>query len=142
MYKFHYIIFFLYTEEGNKRTYSQSSIFSAKISGIEGTLDLEVEKKDDYIQFTNKEENIEIFKTLEEGDYTLNICDDRECINYSLYLIQDEEDFDLSKTEISPTSIYGLSGNTYDVLIILKTKERLMNYRADISKFSISNSYG
>jgi len=146
---FYNLIF--YTKDGFLTNYDQKTNFKCKMTGQGVSLDLNVDKTNkDYVKFTHKDSDMEQFKALKGGDYKLVVSDDKETVEYQLYLKGDgntdysnEKDYDLSKIEVKPTHIDGIAGRTYTINVEFRAKDGLRwNYEVDLSKFSVSNSYG
>ena len=139
-----------YTAGGLKTTYDQKIEFKCKMTGQGVTLDLNVTKKTDEVQFTHKDNDMEQFKALKGGDYKLIVSDDKGSIEYPLYLTGDgntdysnDKDYDITQTEVNPTHIDGIAGVTYTINVEFRAKDGLRwNYEVDLTKFSVSNSYG
>jgi len=93
---------------------------------------------------------MEQFKALKGGDYKLIVSDDKGSIEYPLYLTGDgntdysnDKDYDITQTEVNPTHIDGIAGVTYTINVEFRAKDGLRwNYEVDLTKFSVSNSYG
>ena len=86
----------LYTSQGVETIYDPNAKFTCKMTGSGVSLDLEVTKKPDYVQFSYKTDDREIFQGLKKGDYTLIVTAsytgedaDTETQNYPLYLYGD-----------------------------------------------------
>ena len=140
----------LYTSEGVRTTFSASSTFSCAMSGKGVTLDLEVSKQTDYVQFNYKVSDRGYFEALQSGDYKLTVTADGESQDYQLYLLGDGEtdysnsrDFDLSLSEVTPTHIESMAGKTNTIKFEFKAKDGLRwNYWGALTSFSFKNSYG
>ena len=141
---------YFYTANGQKTTYPKDAEFKCVMTGPGGvSLELNVEKKGDYVQFTHKDSDMEKFQALSKGDYVLTVSDKKESVDYPLYLTGDGSDdtsndpnYDIDKTEVYPTHIDGVAGKTYTVNVVFKTADGFRwNYVIDPSKFSFSNSY-
>ena len=142
---------YFYTASGQKTTYPKDEEFKCVMTGPKGvSLDLDVTKKNDYVQFTYKDKDMEQFVALTKGDYELKVSDTKESVDYPLYLTGDGSDdtsndpnYDIDKTEVYPTHIDGVAGKTYTVTVVFKTADGFRwNYVIDPTKFSFSNSYG
>ena len=140
----------LYTSNGERTTFSSSSTFSCVMKGKDVTMNLEVSKKTDYIQFNYCVTDRGQFEALSIGDYTLTVTADGESQDYQLYLLGDGEtdysnlkDKNLQLTEVNPTHIDGNAGKTYTIKLEFKAPDGLRwNYWGAINSFSFTNSYG
>jgi hypothetical protein len=140
-----------YTKDGLKTNYDPKTNFKCQMKGQGVTLDLNVDKtKKDFVQFTHKESDMKQFRALKGGDYKLVVSDDKETVEYQLYLKGDgdndysnEKDYDLNQTEVKPRYIDGIAGRVYTINVEFRAKDGLRwNYEVDLTKFSVSNSYG
>ena len=139
----------LYTSNGERTTFSSSSTFSCIMKGRNVTMELEVSKKTDYIQFNYCVTDREQFEALSIGDYTLTVTADGISQDYQLYLLSDGEtdysnlkDLDLQLTEVNPTHIDGNAGKTYTIKLEFKAPDGLRwNYWGALDSFSFTNSY-
>ena len=120
------------------------------MTGKDVSLNLEVSKKTDYIQFDYAVGDRGYFEALQSGDYKLTVTADGESQDYQLYLLGDGEtdysnlrDFDLSLTEVTPTHIETQAGKTVTIKFEFKAKDGLRwNYWGALTSFSFTNSYG
>ena len=140
----------LYTSGGLKTIYTSANQFSCTMTGQGINMNLKVNKKGDYIQFTYQNEDKDQFSSLKGGDYILTVTADGESQDYQLYLVGDgdndysnEKDYDLSQTFVDPTHIDGQVGKTYEIKLEFRAKDGLRwNYRGSLDKFKFTNSYG
>jgi len=105
-------------------------------------------KKNRSYSISYQDKDIETFKNLVKGNYQLIITDKTSNIQYPLFLKGDgssdasnDPNYDLSKTEVSPTTISGVVGKTYQIIVELRAEDGLRwNQLVDTTKFSITNS--
>ena len=141
---------YFYSASGVKTTYDQNIKFSCVMSGDQVSMDLDVTKNTDYVQFTHKEALKIDFKALTRGDYTLRVADNKESVDYPLYLTGDgsndttnDPNLLIDKTEVYPSHINGVAGKTYTINVEFRVNGGYRwNYDVETSKFSFSNSYG
>ena len=141
---------YFYSATGVKTTYSESDTFTCHL--IKDSLDLElnVARKTDYIQFTHKSEHMERFKLLAKGNYILRVSDNKETVDYPLYLtgdgsedVSNEEEIDINQTVVYPVVIEGVAGKTNVINVEFRASDGLRwNRNVEVSKFVISNSEG
>ena len=139
---------YLYSATGVPTTYGENDNFKCTLTGTDVSMELNVAKKNGYIQFTHKSEDLDKFKKLTKGDYVLEVSDYKETVDYPIYLTGDGSDdasnkdkYDISKTEVYPVYIEGVAGKTYEINIEFRASDGLRwNYPVDVDKFSISNS--
>ena len=140
---------YFYSATGVKTTYDQNIKFSCFLEGDQVNMELDVTKKNDYVQFTHKDDLKDYFKSLTKGDYTLKVSDNKESIDYPLYLTGDgsndttnDPNLIIDKTEVYPTHINGVAGKTYSINIEFRVKGGFRwNFDVDTSKLLVSNSY-
>jgi hypothetical protein len=119
------------------------------MTGNKCSLDLNVEKKGDHVVFTHKDEDMETFRALVKGDYKLIVSDNKEEVEYPLYLLGDgstdasnDPIIDYDKIEVNPTVIRGIVGNTYTIDVVFRAADGFRwNHVVDVNKFSFKNSY-
>ena len=139
----------LYTCDGVRTTFSSSSKFSCIMKGKDITMNLEVSRKTDYIQFNYCDNDRGHFEALSIGDYILTVTADGVSQDYQLYLLGDGEtdysnlqDLALQLTEVNPKHIDGNAGKTYTIKLEFKAPDGLRwNYWGDLNSFSFTNSY-
>ena len=140
----------LYTANGDRTTYSDSDVFTCVMSGDDGVkMDLNVNKINDFIQFTYKDSDLEQFRKL-KGNYKLTVTANGKGKEYQLLLVGDgnngassTDDYDLSKTYVYPTHIDGYAGEVYDVNVEFRTKDGLRwDNLGNTNLFTFKNSYG
>ena len=119
---------YFYTAAGVKTTYTDSDTFTCHLIRVNVDLELDVARKGDYVQFTHGD--IDKFKDLVKGDYILRVSDNKETIDYPLYLTGDgyddasnDEKKDLSKTEVSPLIIDGVAGKIYPITVEFRASD-------------------
>ena len=139
----------LYTANGDRTTYSDSDVFTCVMSGDGVKMDLNVNKINDFIQFTYKDSDLEQFRKL-KGNYILTVTANGKGKEYQLLLVGDgnngassDDDYDLSKTLVNPTHIDGYAGNVYDINVEFRTKDGLRwDKQGNTNLFTFKNSYG
>ena len=140
---------YFYSATGVKTTCPENSVFKCKMTGNKCSLDLNVEKKGDHVVFTHKDEDMETFRALVKGDYKLIVSDNKEEVEYPLYLLGDgstdasnDPIIDYDKIEVNPTVIRGIVGNTYTIDVEFRAADGFRwNHLVDVNKFSFKNSY-
>ena len=142
----------LYTESGEKTTYTSDSEFTLVLTGKEGKVNIEfnVQKSTENIQFTFKNEYYELFKTL-NGEFTLTLTSGKQTLSWTLQLLGDgdnyslDTNYDLEQTYIEPANAVAVAGEKTVINIQLRGSDGLRwnNYAYDILwKFRLENSYG
>ena len=103
---------------------------------------------DEFVQFNFPENEESYFDALKRGNYKLTLYDNNTNVVYPIALTGDnytdssnEEEYDLSKTEIYPLIINGIAGETNIINVEFRAKDGLRwNYLVEISNFKMTNS--
>ena len=140
---------YFYSKTGVKTTYNKDSRFTCIMTGDKVSMELDVTKKTDYIQFNHKESLKRNFKALARGDYKLEVSDNSDTVLYPLYLTGDgsndttnDPNYLIEKTEVYPTHINGVAGKTYSINLEFRVDGGFRwNYEVETDKFTFSNSY-
>ena len=150
MYRPNFRLYF-YTKDNLKTDYDKNINFQLIMNSndMSRPINFNVNKNnDEFVQFNFPEEDDTYFDILKRGDYNLELQDDKNKVNYPIYLTGDnytdssnEEFYDISKTEVNPILIDGIAGKTYTINIEFRAKDGLRwNYLVDTSQFKISYS--
>ena len=141
---------YFFTAAGVKTTYTDSDTFTCHLIRDNLDMELNVARKGDYIQFTHKNEDLKDFMLLSKGNYILRVSDNKETIDYPLYLtgdgsedVSNDPNKDLSKTEVSPLVIEGTAGKIYLITVEFRASDGLRwNRDVSLNQFTVSNSEG
>ena len=129
---------YFYTKEDKKTTYDKNINFQLTIpvDTSEGYDTISFKAKTDndyYVEFNFKnEDDLGYFKRLKRGNYNLKLTDGKETMNYPIFLNSDnntdysnERNYDISKTEVKPTTIEGIAGKTYSINVEFRAVDGL-----------------
>ena len=142
---------YFYSKDNIKTDYDKNVNYQLVMSGnnMPQEITFKVNKNvDEYIQFDLPDDEREHFHSLKGGDYQLNLKDNKYDLIYPILLKGDnntdysnDQNYDISKTEVKPTKIDGIAGKTYSINIEFRASDGLRwNYNVDTSKFDIKYS--
>ena len=140
---------YFYTKENRKTNYDKNKDYTLYIPVGKDAIKLQQNKKNaDFIEFTFPKSELEYFRRIKKGDYNLILSDGKEKVSYQLYLLADnnndysnERDYSISHTEVKPTLINGIAGNTYTINIELRASDgKRWNGDVELSNFKVSQT--
>ena len=140
---------YFYTKEKRKTFYDKNKDYSLYIPVGTDKIKLQQNKNNaDYVEFTFPQSELDYFKRLKKGDYKLILSDGKETITYQLNLISDyptdhsnERNYDITKTEVNPTSINGIAGKTYTINVELRAADNLRwNGDVELNNFKVTQT--
>ena len=140
---------YFYTKEKRKTFYDKNKDYSLYIPVGTDKIKLQQNKNNaDYVEFTFPQSELDYFKRLKKGDYKLILLDGKETITYQLNLISDyptdhsnERNYDITKTEVKPTSINGIAGKTYTINVELRAADNLRwNGDVELNNFKVTQT--
>ena len=143
-----------YSKDNVKTNYDKNHEFSLKMSSPflvthNQEIYLNVDKSSEqFIQFTFPSNETEHFSSLGKGDYKLYLKGGDVTLTYQIYLkgenatdYSNDLNYDISQTEVKPTTINGIAGKTYSINVEFRAQDGLRwNYKVDLQKFIIKYS--
>ena len=102
----------------------------------------------EFVQFPFPENNENDFTALKRGEYNLTLKDDKDTVIYPITLTGDnytdssnERNYDISKTEVKPTTIDVIAGKVYTITVEFRAVDNLRwNYVVNTSLFKVTHS--